>query len=287
VNPIPSDVRNFDPSAPFAKVGNIYSGACRCGRPLSVYMHTSPDVPVICDCRRRWHTEGGKVVERVITMPALCLDLDGTVRGSKSGSTYGCVSADDVELLPNTEVILARFRKAGYFIVGVTNQGPVGKGTRTELESEAIQHATRAAFKADPFHLVLAAYGYQGGDTPGRNVRSLHRKPSYGMLARAETLAMDWGVTIDWDRSQFVGDMGSDMMCAVDAGVRFHWAKDFFGREGHDLDCDHDDTALLPDVKDIGESQCNGCGMVFLYCPGCSSGSGSGCPIHHAPPECK
>ena len=65
-------------------------------------------------------------------MPALCVDLDGTVRGSKSGSTWGCISAADVELLPNAEVVIARLAKAGYFVIGVTNQGPGGKGFRNE-----------------------------------------------------------------------------------------------------------------------------------------------------------
>lgn len=287
MNPIPSDVRTFDPPVPFAKVGNIYSGACRCGRPLSVYMHTSLSVPVICDCQRRWHVDAGHVVERVVVMPALCVDLDGTVRGSKSGSLWGCVSADDVELLPNAETVLTRLVKAGYFVIGVTNQGPVGKGFRNEVESEAIQDATRAAFKVDPFHLMLASYAYEGGNTPGWNVRSLHRKPNYGMLAAAEITAREMGVVIDWNRSQFVGDMDSDQECAAAAGVRFFWAKDFFGRQDAGLWCEHDNTDLLPGVKDVGESQCNDCGMVFLYCPGCSDGSGSGCPIHHAPPECQ
>lgn len=288
MNPIPSDVRVFDPPAPFERSDGslMFSGACRCGRPLSLYKYTSSDVPVICDCQRRWFVDAGHVVERVVVMPALCLDLDGTVRGSKSGSKWGCVSADDVELLPGAETVIARFVKAGYFIVGVTNQGPVGKGSRNELQAEAIQAATRAAFKVDPFHLVLASYAYEGGNTPGWNLRSLHRKPNYGMLAAAELTAREMGVVIDWNRSQFVGDMDSDQECAAAAGVRFFWAKDFFGRQDADLWCDHSSGSLLPGVGE-GDSQCTDCGMVFLCCHGCSEAGGADRAIYHAPPECK
>ncbi len=164
---------------------------------------------------------------------ALCLDLDGTVRRSRSGAQFGPTSPEDVELYPGVEETIWRWREAGFYVLGVTNQGVVGYGTRTELEVEAITAATCAAFEHDPFHAIHACYALPpgaGGKVEGYAYRSLLRKPGDGMLVQAELEARDAGFLIDWDRSRFVGDRLEDLGCARAAGVPFTWAWDFFGR---------------------------------------------------------
>lgn len=207
-----------------------WRGHCRCGRVLVVHTGLKSD-PDICECHRRWYMGGETPTELVRVVPALCLDLDGTVRCSKSRAIWGPQNPGDVELLPNVEKVIAEYKARGFAIVGVTNQGPVAYGTRTEVEIEAITEATRQAFAVDPFDLILASYSYEKGSVPGRNVRSLLRKPHYGMLALAEVRMREEGTVIDWTTSIMVGDMESDQGCAEDAGVTFAWARDFFGWE--------------------------------------------------------
>lgn len=161
--------------------------------------------------------------------PALCLDLDGTVRGSRSGAKYGPATPDDVVLLPNTEPTVARYKAAGWAVVGVSNQGVVAFGTKTVTEVEAILAATRAAFQVDPFDIVLMSYAHP--DAVGMwGARSLCRKPGTGMLGAAEILAQQGGWMIDWKHSIFVGDRPEDAGCAAGAGVTFMGADDFFRR---------------------------------------------------------
>lgn len=47
--------------------------------------------------------------------PALCLDFDGTIRRSKSGQTF-IQNFNDIELMPNIEKIIWRYRNMGWRI---------------------------------------------------------------------------------------------------------------------------------------------------------------------------
>ena len=204
---------------------------CPCGRtPHVPILATSPILAHRCPCGRRFIVENDSPVELPWRVrPALLLDLDGTVRRSKSGATFGPVDPDDVELLPGVEGPIWAHRSAGDLVVGVTNQGVVGYGTRTELEVEAVIDATRRRFDRDPFDFVLASYAHAEGTVQGWTFHSLLRKPGYGMLVLAELRARETGVIIDWPRSLMVGDRPEDQACAVGAGVPFRWAANFFG----------------------------------------------------------
>jgi histidinol phosphatase-like enzyme len=222
----PSDL----PRVPVAHRGN-----CLCGRWLVILEVYTVAAPLRCECGRRWRygTAEAPVEIAPTLMPALCVDLDGTVRRSKSGAIWGPQSAEDVDLFPNVEAKLWEYRDRGFYVVGITNQGVVAYRTRTELEVEAITHATRAAFTRDPFHAIEACYALaaaQGASNPFWAVRSLRRKPGYGMLVTAEERARAADILLDWDHSIFVGDRPEDKGCAEAAGIAFKWAWDFFGR---------------------------------------------------------
>ena len=59
--------------------------------------------------------------------PALFLDLDGTVRKTKSGGV--CPNhAEDQILLPGVLDKIHEYKRKGYKIVAVTNQGGIGLG---------------------------------------------------------------------------------------------------------------------------------------------------------------
>lgn len=190
------------------------------------------------ETRLRWARLAGGDLDDMESLPfvvaqALCLDLDGTVRGSRSGAPFGPAAPEDVMLLPNVEERVWRARDQGFYVVGISNQGVVGFGSKTEKEVETIAEATRDAFvRGDPFHDLLMAYGLpakKGGKVAPHNLRSLLRKPDYGMLVLAEQRARAKRVLIDWDHSLMVGDRPEDEGCAQAAGIDFQWAKDFFG----------------------------------------------------------
>lgn len=166
------------------------------------------------------------------TVPALCLDLDGTVRYSKSGEFLNGPS--DVALFPGVEEKIWEWRNKGYLIFGVSNQGGVAFGYKTVRQAEAELDATLALFKKNPFHIVKQCYHHEKGKVFPYNKRSLCRKPAIGMLALMELEAFEAGYLVDWDNSLFIGDRPEDEECARSAGIRFQWAKDFFGWEAQE-----------------------------------------------------
>ena len=161
--------------------------------------------------------------------PALCLDLDGTIRRSKSGKPF-IEGPEDIELFPDVEAKIMAYRDDGWMIFGVSNQGGVAHGFKTSEQVMAELDATIALFKENPFHIVKLCYHDAAGSVFPYNKRSLLRKPSYGMLALMEAEAFDYGYLIDWDNSLFIGDRVEDAECAVSAGIPFKTADDFFER---------------------------------------------------------
>lgn len=167
-------------------------------------------------------------------MPALLLDFDGTIRKSKSGNRF-IQGPDDIELLPNVERILWQYRRQGYLILGVSNQGGVAFMIRPQSSINAEMDATLALFTSNPFHAVKWCLHHEKGKHPALGHRSLMRKPDIGMLVMHEYECFNAGYIIDWHHSLFVGDRPEDEECAKRAGIAFQWSWDFFGFEkpGH------------------------------------------------------
>lgn len=158
--------------------------------------------------------------------PALCLDFDGTIRRSKSGQTF-IQNFNDIELMPNIEKIIWRYRNMGWLILGISNQAGVAHGFKLPMEIEHEMDMTFRLFKANPFHIVKFCYHDGKGKIEPYNHRSLLRKPDVGMLAIMESEAWDKGFVIDWDNSLFVGDRPEDERCAKNAGISFRHIDSF------------------------------------------------------------
>jgi len=158
--------------------------------------------------------------------PALCLDLDDTIRFSKSGNFIE--NPKDIVLFAEVEKIIWEYKKQGFLICGITNQGGVAFGYKTPEDNLAELQQTRALFDIDPFDMIKYAYAMKAGSLEPYHHRSLLRKPQIGMLVECEIEAKERGIIIDWDNSIFVGDRESDKECAENAEIKFHWAKDFF-----------------------------------------------------------
>jgi D-glycero-D-manno-heptose 1,7-bisphosphate phosphatase len=162
-------------------------------------------------------------------MPALCLDLDGTVRRTKSGEPF-IRNKEDIELMPGMENLIWKYRQMGYLIIAISNQGGVAHGFKLPMEIENEMDYTKRLFKANPFHSMQWCYHDERGTVEPYCHRSLWRKPNIGMLANAESEAYSAGIIIDWGKSLFVGDRPEDEECAKNAGIKFEHIDSFLNR---------------------------------------------------------
>lgn len=165
-------------------------------------------------------------------MPALLLDLDGTIRRSKGGHKF-IQGSDDIDLFADVEATIWQYKKRhNAYVAGVTNQGGVAYGIRTPEQISDEIRVTMELFDDCPFDAVKGCYNHPDGKIFPFNYRSLSRKPDIGLLALLETDAFNKGIVIDWDKSLMVGDREEDQILARNAGIKFQWADDFFQREG-------------------------------------------------------
>ena len=159
-------------------------------------------------------------------VPALCLDFDGTIRRSKSGKVF-INDPNDIELMPNIEKLIWKYRGMGYLIFGISNQAGVAHGFKFSAQIEEEMNATLKLFNQNPFHIVKWCYHDGKGSIEPYNHRSLLRKPDIGMLALMEHEAWNTGYIVDWDNSLFVGDRPEDEQCAKNAGIAFRHIDNF------------------------------------------------------------
>ncbi len=145
---------------------------------------------------------------------ALILDYDGTLRQTRSGAPFPRAPAD-VLALPGRAEVLARFREAGWRLLGVSNQGGVAANMLT-------------------YEMALAGIGEtqkQLGlriDTrfcphPARPIKCWCRKPLPGFAV--EFIERH---RLDPARCIYVGDMRSDAQFAAGAGFCYFDADPFF-----------------------------------------------------------
>lgn len=155
----------------------------------------------------------------------LCLDLDGTVRRSKSGKPF-IEGPDDIELMPGITQRIVQYRNLGYIIYGISNQAGVAHGFKTVEQVGAEMKATIKLLDL-PFISIIACPYDAKGKVVGYNWRSLCRKPDYGMLVLVEHELCKRKLAPDWDNSLFVGDRPEDEECAKRAGIPFMHIEEF------------------------------------------------------------
>ncbi|NHC34431.1 hypothetical protein [Scytonema millei] len=71
----------------------------------------------------------------------LLLDLDGTVRATKSGATF-INDPCDQQIIPEAQNAIARYSSLGWAIVGITNQASVAFGFKTFQDAVKEQQIT-------------------------------------------------------------------------------------------------------------------------------------------------
>lgn len=169
--------------------------------------------------------------------PALCLDLDGTVRDSKSGKFLK--DEKDIVILEGAVDQILKYKQLGFLIFGISNQGGIAYGFKSQELVDLEIQVTKQLLPEDCFDLIHYCNFHEEGKEEPWNIKSLHRKPYIGMLCLCEVDMWNTGVAVDWEVSIFVGDRPEDKFCADAAGLKFILASDW--REGKETDVD-----LLP-----------------------------------------
>lgn len=155
----------------------------------------------------------------------LCLDIDGTVRRSKSGKTF-IEGPDDVEIIPGVRERIKHYRSLNYWVYGISNQAGVAHGFKTPDQVNQEMKATLKLLDL-PFVSIISCYYDAKGKVDSYNWRSLCRKPDYGMLVVVEQKLVVIDHFPDWDNSLFVGDRPEDEECAKRAGIPFMHIDEF------------------------------------------------------------
>jgi HAD superfamily hydrolase (TIGR01662 family) len=149
------------------------------------------------------------------TEKGLLLDVDGTLRRTKSGEIYPR-SSDDVELIPGRRERLKRYLDEGYKLFFVSNQSGIASGKVTQANVEAALLRT-----AELLALPIAEVAYC--PHPAFPVGCYCRKPMPGLgvyLIKKHRLAREHTI--------MVGDMASDADFAAGLGIRYLDCNAFF-----------------------------------------------------------
>lgn len=157
----------------------------------------------------------------------LFLDLDGTVRKTKSGVTF-INNPYDQELISGVEEVIALYYD--WTIVGVTNQG--GVEARKKTLEDCIKEQVYTMQLLPCVQCVNFCTTFNGNDAyrcysdgsviklpPGRN----YRKPSPGMVIQ---FIEDYH-SLPLTDILMVGDRTEDQDCAKNANIPFLWVEDW------------------------------------------------------------
>jgi D-glycero-D-manno-heptose 1,7-bisphosphate phosphatase len=161
--------------------------------------------------------------------PVLWLDIDGTIRHSVKELGRFVNKAKDVVIYDGVPEILAKYKAAGWRIVGITNQGDVALGLLSTKDLSANMMRTQA-LSGCAFDVISACVHHPDAkDFEMRNC--LCRKPRIGALVRSGIMLENkYDEIYPSDLGLFVGGRPEDEQCAANAGLKFVWAMTW--REG-------------------------------------------------------
>lgn len=143
-------------------------------------------------------------------LAAVFLDRDGVINRPliREKRPYPPHSVSEFEILPGVEDACGVLKAVGYFLVVVTNQPDVGRGT---LERDVVEEMHRLMVGRLPIDLVLTCF--HGGEKYGQPCGC--RKPRPGMLHQAANQ-----LAVSLSASYMVGDRWRDIDCGKRAGCR-------------------------------------------------------------------
>lgn len=170
--------------------------------------------------------EGFSKVERVPftrrpfqgTQKALILDYDGTLRRDAmevGGQYHYPVKPSEVQVLPNREAVLQRYKDQGYLLLGASTQSGIAKGHLTSDDALACFRETNRQLGHDVSHAHC-----KHGSFP---VSCYCRKPQSGLGVYLIRL-----YNLNPSECIMVGDLSTDRSFAARLGFQFVDADEFF-----------------------------------------------------------
>ena len=138
--------------------------------------------------------------------PAIFLDRDGVINEAivRDGKPYPPQTIADLVWVPRVKEALKLLRQEGFFLVIVTNQPDVGRGTLSQDAVESIHSHMQDVLLLDD---VRVCYD------DGRKVNTINRKPGPGMILDAAREH-----DLDLSASYMIGDRWRDVEAGLDAG---------------------------------------------------------------------
>lgn len=157
------------------------------------------------------------IVKRILFM-----DDNGTIRRSKSGNKL-ISGPDDIELIPGVCDRIKKFQDSGFRICIVSNQDVIAHGLKTEdfVEQEFLVTQKLMLSNGVMIDSIFYSPFDQNGHVAPYNMRSLNKKPGYGMIVNALSAYIERNIFVDLDKSLFIGDSDEDKGCADGAGISF------------------------------------------------------------------
>jgi D-glycero-D-manno-heptose 1,7-bisphosphate phosphatase len=149
--------------------------------------------------------------EHKVRKRAVFLDRDGVLNRPvvRDGRPFPPARLEEFELYPDVIDGCAQLKEGGFFLVVVTNQPDVGRGTQTRQAIDAMHARLCAAIPS----LDAIEVCFHAGAAHGEPCDC--RKPKPGMLLRASA-----AYEIDLGESFLIGDRWRDVDCAHAAGCR-------------------------------------------------------------------
>lgn len=161
-------------------------------------------------------------------VPVLYLDIDGTVRWGKDELGRFVNKAEDVRIFDGVRELLARYKAAGWRIVGISNQGGIATGT-VSFENVARAMWATQSMCGNAFDKIAFCQHHPDASDPEYAV-CWCRKPRAGLVIEtALNLARELKHREIYPPhlALFVGDRPEDEGCAQAASIRFMAASEW------------------------------------------------------------
>jgi histidinol-phosphate phosphatase family protein len=152
---------------------------------------------------------------------ALFLDIDGTLRVTEHLPNKYPTHPDEVQLIRPAATMKAKlqsYRKAGYNLIGVSNQSGIAKGTVTQAQVDEIFERTRQliGFTKEEFPILYCPHS-------SFPASCFCRKPGVGMAMEAIMK-----LKLDPEECTMVGDMKTDEEMAKRLNIKYIDVNEFW-----------------------------------------------------------
>lgn len=160
--------------------------------------------------------------EKVV--PVLYCDIDGTIRWGKDEFGRFVNTAEDVRVFDEVPDLLWEYKKLGWRIIGISNQGGIALGYMDTATCLAAMEETQRQ-TSHAFNRLLWCSHHPDAKDPEMAI-CWCRKPKAGLVVEgAISLAEQTGEIYPPYLGLFVGDRPEDEGCAENAGLRFMSAE--------------------------------------------------------------